>query len=89
MSGNAVVSAVSGVATYSGVTFTGFIGRCYLLFSGNLDADSSIEFGVFKYHRVIIGSSLSLFTGICCDQIELGNIEEFSGIRNAFQIVFF
>ena len=34
LSPNAVISAVSGVANYSGVTFTGYIGECTMTFAG-------------------------------------------------------
>ena len=41
LSGNAVISAVSGVATYSGVTFTGYIGECTMTFAGKFTSSGT------------------------------------------------
>jgi hypothetical protein len=84
MSGNAVVSAVSGVATYSGVTFTGFIGVCTMTFVGKFtsaDTPSSTNALPAAQARTVVASSMAIGTALPASPLVGGTGYTFTGMR--------
>ena len=82
MSGNAVVSAVSGVATYSGVTFTGYIGVCTMTFAGKFTSSgtpASTNALPPAEVRTVIASSMEIGTALPATPLVGGTGYTFTG----------
>ena len=83
LSPNAVISAVSGVATYSGVTFTGYIGECTMTFAGKFTSSgtpASTNAVPVPVVRTVIASSMEIGTALPATPLVGGTGYPFSGL---------
>ena len=83
MSGNSVQSASSGVATYSSVTFTGYIGVCTLTFVGKFtstDTPASTNQLPAAVVRTVIASSMVIGTALPATPLVGGTGYTFTGV---------
>ena len=83
LSPNAVISAVSGVATYSGVTFTGYIGECTMTFAGKFTSSgtpASTNAVPVPVVRTVIASSMEIGTALPATPLVGGTGYTFSGL---------
>ena len=84
MSGNAVQSAVSGVATYSSVSFTGYIGVCTMTFAGKFTSTgtpTSTDSLPDAEARTVIASSMVIGTALPASPLVGGTGYTFTGLR--------
>ena len=85
MSGDSVVNrnAVSGVATYSGVTFTGYIGECTMTFAGKFTSSgtpASTNAVPVPVVRTVIASSMEIGTALPATPLVGGTGYTFTGL---------
>ena len=83
LSGNAVISAASGVATYSGVTFTGYIGVCTMTFAGKFTSSgtpASTNAVPVPVVRTVIASSMEIGTALPATPLVGGTGYTFTGM---------
>ena len=83
LSPNAVISAVSGVATYSGVTFTGYIGECTMTFAGKFTSSgtpASTNAVPVPVVRTVIASSMEIGTALPATPLVGGTGYTFTGL---------
>ena len=83
LSPNAVISAVSGVATYSGVTFTGYIGVCTMTFAGKFTSSgtpASTNAVPVPVVRTVIASSMEIGTALPATPLVGGTGYTFTGL---------
>ena len=84
LSGNAAISAVSGVATYSSVTFTGYIGVCTMTFVGEFTstgtpASTNQQLPAAQV-RTVIASSMVIGTALPASPLVGGTGYTFTGV---------
>ena len=85
MSGFSVVdrNAASGVATYSGVTFTGYIGVCTMTFEGKFTSSgtpASTNAVPVPVVRTVIASSMEIGTALPATPLVGGTGYTFTGL---------
>ena len=83
LSGNATVNAASGVATYSGVTFTGYIGVCTMTFVGKFTSSgtpASTNLLPAAEVRTVIASSMVIGTALPATPLVGGTGYTFTGV---------
>ena len=83
LSPNAVISAASGVATYSGVTFTGYIGECTMTFAGKFTSSgtpASTNAVPVPVVRTVIASSMEIGTALPATPLVGGTGYTFTGL---------
>ena len=83
LSPNAVISAASGVANYSGVTFTGYIGVCTMTFEGKFTSSgtpASINQLPAAEVRTVIASSMVIGTALPTTPLVGGTGYTFTGV---------
>ena len=84
LSGNAAMSADLGVATYSGVTFTGYIGVCTMTFVGKFTitgTPTSTNLLPAAEARTVVASSMVIGTALPASQLVGGVGYTFTGMR--------
>ena len=83
LSGNAAMSAELGVATYSGVTFTGYIGVCTMTFVGKFTSTgtpaSTNQLPAAEV-RTVIASSMVIGTALPATPLVGGTGYTFTGV---------
>ena len=83
LSGNAVVSAASGVATYSGVSFLVYIGVCTMTFAGKFTSSgtpASTNLLPAAEVRTVIASSMVIGTALPATPLVGGTGYTFTGL---------
>ena len=82
LSPNAVISAASGVATYSGVTFTGYIGVCTMTFAGHFTSSGTQSTNAVPVPvvRTVIASSMEIGTALPASPLVGGTGYTFTGL---------
>ena len=84
MSGNTVQSAASGVATYSLVSFTGYIGVCTMTFAGkftSMGTPTSTDSLPDAEARTVIASSMVIGTALPASSLVGGTGYTFTGLQ--------
>ena len=86
MSGNAVQSALSGVATYGGVTFTGYIGVCRMTFVGQFTSagtPTSTNLLPAEEVRTVVASSMVIGTALPASPLVGGAGYTYTGLQRS------
>ena len=85
LSGNAVQSAASGVAAYSGVSFTGYIGVSTMTLAGKFTSTgtASTDSPPFSVTRTVIASSMVIGTALPGTPLVGGTGYTFTGLQRS------
>ena len=86
LSGSAVQSAASGVAAYSGVSFTGYIGVCTMTLAGKFTSTgtpASTDSPPFSVTRTVIASSMVIGTALPGTPLVGGTGYTFTGLQRS------